>query len=262
MESYIKTPQSTIRYRISGSGPAIVLLHGYLEDLTIWDELTVELENDHTVLSIDLPGHGKSDCNMDTISMDFMADAVRAVMHYEQIDKTFLLGHSMGGYVSLAFAERYPNTLTGLCLLHSTPNADTEEKRAARMADIQLVKEGKKEQIVQSNIPRLFANQNLEKFSGEIEHIKTIARSTSDSGIIGALNGMAQRPDRNQVLAQAKYPVNMIFGKFDNLIPIEVVQLLQERHKKARTVILNNSGHMGFIEEPDNTAKAIRSILP
>jgi len=261
MEGYIELPKCTLRYRISGSGPAVVLLHGYLESLTIWEELTMELEPDYTVLAVDLPGHGKSICKEEVIGMDFMADSVSAVMRAVSISKAHLVGHSMGGYASLAFAERYPNWLTGLCLLHSTPNADTHEKRSARMADIKLVKEGKKEQIVENNIPRLFANHNQQKLMGEINHMKSIARSTSDSGIVGALNGMAQRPDRNHIIDQALFPVTMIFGKHDNLISMEVAQTLEERHRKARTIYLENSGHMGFIEEPEQTFSAIKSIL-
>lgn len=261
MEGYLELPTCTLRYRISGSGPALVLLHGYLENLTIWDELTVELESSYSVLTIDLPGHGKSICKQEVIGMDFMADCVSAVIRTAGMDKIYLIGHSMGGYVSLAFAERYPSWLKGLCLFHSTPNADNHEKRAARMADIKLVKEGNKEQIVQNNIPRLFANQNQERLAGEVEHIKSIARSTSDIGIVGALNGMAQRPDRNHIVDQATFPVTMIFGRFDNLISMEVAQNLEDRHKKARTVYLNNSGHMGFLEEPDQTISVISSFL-
>lgn len=261
MEGYIELPKCTLRYRITGSGPAVVLLHGYLENLTIWDELTVELETDYTILTVDLPGHGKSICKEEVIGMDFMADCVSAVMRSVSINKVHLIGHSMGGYASLAFAERYPNWLTGLCLFHSTPNADSHEKLAARMADIKLVRDGKKEQIVQTSIPRLFANQNHHRLSGEIEHMKSIARNTSDAGIIGALNGMAQRPDRNHVIEQALFPVTMIFGKYDNLISMEVAQALEERHKKAKTIYLENSGHMGFMEEPERTALAIKSVL-
>lgn len=261
MEGYIELPKCTLRYRITGSGPAVVLLHGYLENLTIWDELIIELETDYTILTVDLPGHGKSICKEEVIGMDFMADSVCAVLHSLSISKAFLIGHSMGGYASLAFAERYPNWLNGLCLLHSTPNADTHEKRAARMVDIQLVKEGKKEQIVQTNIPRLFANQNHDRLSGEIEHIKSIARDTSNAGIVGALNGMAQRPDRNHVIEKASFPVTMIFGKYDNLITMGVAQALEERHKNAKTIYLENSGHMGFIEEPERTVSVFKSIL-
>ncbi len=261
MEGYIELPQCTLRYQISGSGPAVVLLHGYLENLTIWDELTMELETDYTVLTIDLPGHGKSIYNQEVIGMDYMADCVSAVMHSVSSGKAYLIGHSMGGYACLAFAERYPNMLTGLCLFHSTPNADSHEKRETRMNDIKLVKEGKKEHIVETNIPRLFADQNRNRLSGEIEHIKNIARSTSNTGIIGALNGMAQRPDRNHVVEHAPFPVAMIFGKYDNLITMDIAKTLEERHRNAQIIYLNHSGHMGFIEEPDLTLDAIKSLL-
>lgn len=261
MEGYIELPICTIRYRLSGQGPVVILVHGYLESLEIWDDFVPKLESNFTVLTIDLPGHGKSVCKLQTISMDLMADSISAVMTNLNIKKAFMVGHSMGGYTSLAFAERYPNWLSGLCLLHSSTNADTAEKHQNRMNDIETVKDGGKKDLVYLSIPRLFANQNLEIMDDKVDKAIQVALGTSDQGIIGALNGMALRPDRNHIVDAVNFPVFFIFGKYDNLIPIEVATTLAERHKKARTVILNNSGHMGFIEEKDQTAAAITSFL-
>lgn len=261
MEGYIELPICTIRYLLSGQGPVVILVHGYLESLEIWDDFVPELESDFSVLRIDLPGHGKSVCKLQTISMELMADSISAVMTNLEITKAFMVGHSMGGYASLAFAERYPNWLSGLCLLHSSTNADTIEKRQSRMNDIETVKNGGAKDIVYLSIPRLFANQNSERMDDMVDKAIQIALATSDQGIIGALNGMALRPDRNHIVDAANFPVFFVFGKHDNLISAEVVASLAERHKKTRTVILNNSGHMGFIEERDQTIAAIKSFL-
>lgn len=261
MEGYIELPICTIRYRLSGQGPVVILVHGYLESLEIWDDFVPELESDFSVLRIDLPGHGKSVCKLQTISMELMADSISAVMTNLEITKAFMVGHSMGGYASLAFAERYPNWLSGLCLLHSSTNADTIEKRQSRMNDIETVKNGGAKDIVYLSIPRLFANQNSERMDDMVDKAIQIALATSDQGIIGALNGMALRPDRNHIVDAANFPVFFVFGKHDNLISAEVVASLAERHKNARTVFLNNSGHMGFVEEKDQTIAAIKSFL-
>ncbi|HQN99329.1 MAG TPA: alpha/beta fold hydrolase, partial [Bacteroidales bacterium] len=118
MEGYVELPICTIRYRLSGQGPAVILVHGYLENLEIWEDIVPDLEQNYTVLRVDLPGHGKSACKLQTISMDLMADSISAVMTTLDIKKAFMVGHSMGGYTTLAFAERYPNWLNGFCLLH------------------------------------------------------------------------------------------------------------------------------------------------
>ena len=261
MEDYVELPICTIRYRLSGQGPAVILVHGYLENLEIWEDIVPDLKKSYTVLRVDLPGHGKSACNHQTISMDLMADSISAVMTTLDIKKAFMVGHSMGGYTTLAFAERYPNWLNGFCLLHSSANADSSEKRQSRMNDIETVKNGGKRDLVYLSIPRLFAKQNLEKMDDIVDKFIKIGLSTPDQGIIGALNGMAKRPDRNYVIENANIPVFFIFGKHDNLISMEVAEALMERHKKARTVILNNSGHMGFVEEKDQTTAAITSFL-
>lgn len=261
MEGYIELPICTIRYRLSGQGPAVILVHGYLENLEIWEDIVPDLEQSYTVLRVDLPGHGKSVCKLQTISMDLMADSISAVMTNLGIKKAFMVGHSMGGYTTLAFAERYPNWLNGFCLLHSSANADSSEKRQSRMNDIETIKNGGKRDLVYLSIPRLFASQNLEKMDDLVDKFIKIGLNTTDKGIIGALQGMAQRPDRNHVIENATIPVFFIFGKYDNLITMEVAKTLIERHKKARTVILNNSGHMGFVEEKNQTTAAITSFL-
>lgn len=261
MEGYIELPICTIRYRLSGQGPAVILVHGYLENLEIWEDIVPDLEPYYTVLRVDLPGHGKSVCKLQTISMDLMADSISAVMINLGIKKAFMVGHSMGGYATLAFAERYPHWLSGFCLLHSSPNADTLEKHQSRMNDIETVKNGGKRDIVCLSIPRLFANQNVEKMDDLVDRFIRMALETSDKGIVGVLNGMAHRPDRNHVIENAIVPVFFIFGKFDNLIPQEVANSLAERHKKARVVMLNNSGHLGFVEEKNQTVAAITSFL-
>lgn len=261
MEGYIELPICTIRYRLSGQGPAVILVHGYLESLEVWDGIAPELEERYTVLRIDLPGHGRSVCRQQTISMELMADCIGAAMISLDIKRAFMLGHSMGGYATLAFAERYPGRLSGFCLLHSSPNADSAEKRRGRMGDAEAVRNGGKRELVSRSIPRLFASQNLLRMSGWVDRFIAIGLSTADEGIVGALNGMAQRPDRNHVVENADVPVLFIFGRHDNLITMEMVEQLLERHKKARAVILNSSGHMGFVEEKRQTTEAIMSFL-
>ncbi|MCB8963848.1 MAG: alpha/beta hydrolase [Bacteroidales bacterium] len=261
MDRFIDIPVCRIRYRLSGSGPVLLLIHGYLESLDIWDDFAASLEPDYTVLQIDLPGHGQSLCKLESIGMDLMADCVSAVLSELSFNKVFFVGHSMGGYVGLAFAERYPDLLTGLCLFHSTPNADTAEKYSSRMGDIEAIRNGAKCDIVYLSIPRLFAESNMDRMDDRLDWLLGIALATSDEGIIGALNGMAQRPDRNAILDSTAFPSFLLMGRYDNLIPMSVVDSLVQKHNKTRVEVLNNSGHLGFIEERDQAITAIRSFL-
>jgi pimeloyl-ACP methyl ester carboxylesterase len=131
----------------------------------------------------------------------------------------------------------------------------------SRKSDIDLVIHGRSDLIINRNIPNLFANDNHNDFKNEIAKAIEIANSTPDNGILGALRGMADRPDRNSVLEKLTNSTMMIFGVKDNLIPLSVAESLAQRHKKTRTVYLNNSGHMGFIEERDQALKAIISFV-
>ena len=121
-----------IGYKDIGSGPAIVLIHGFLETHEIWDKFDNELSKRFRVLSIDLPGHGLSDMHEEPYTMCKYAEAVKLIMDHENIKEAFIIGHSMGGYVSLAFSENYPEILSGLCLFHSSPISDNEDKKIAR----------------------------------------------------------------------------------------------------------------------------------
>ncbi|MHC1703125.1 MAG: alpha/beta fold hydrolase [Tenuifilaceae bacterium] len=261
MESFINSKKNLIHYNLIGSGHCVVLLHGYLENLEIWSGFAAELSKSYLVLTIDLPGHGNSVCNENCNTLEIMAKAVNDILDHLNISKALIVGHSMGGYAALPFAELFPSKTAGLCLFHSTPNSDNNDKKESRIREIQQIKSGEKQKVVSSSVPLRFATNNLKRLSSDVEYAKQMAMKTTDSGIILALEAMASRIDRNHVLENATYPTMMIFGEHDNLIPLKVARELEARHKKTRTVYLANSGHMGFIEEKDQALKAIRSFL-
>ena len=153
--------EGKVYYTEAGKGRAIVLLHGFMESLHIWDDYAKELSKRYRVICIDLPGHGKSDCFGYVHSMELMADAVNAVLEKLNLRKIFLAGHSMGGYTGLAFAEKYPDKIKGLCLFHSTANADSEERKENRNRALEIVKKNHKKFINQI-IPLWFAKENRE----------------------------------------------------------------------------------------------------
>lgn len=257
------TPQSIkknlLHHSISGKGPAIVLLHGFLESVDIWKSFARRLNNSFRVICIDLPGHGLSDNPGPVSSMDDMAEAVHIVLKSLNIKTCVMVGHSMGGYVTLAYAEKYPRTIRGFVLFHSQAAADNAEARTNRERTIKLVDKDH-HGFIKNFIPDLFDHSNVKKCSKEIENLKTLADKTPKEGIIAALEGMKIRPDRQHVLMNSKVPVLFIIGKNDRRIPAEIVipQILLPMHSEM--LLLDHVGHMGFIEAPGKTFDAVKGF--
>lgn len=252
---------SSVHFDDLGSGKVIVLLHGYLETMDIWEDFAKNLSKTYRVITIDIPGHGKSGKVNDVHDMDLMADAVNTVLTFLRVEKCFLVGHSMGGYVTLSFMAKYRYKLYGISLFHSTPFADSDEKKANRDREIALIREGKKDILFNTNIPKGFATDNLEKFVGEVNRAKAIGTQNSEEGIIALLEGMKVRADRQNMLKETGLPVLFILGKKDNYIPYDLMYGVAKRTATGEILTLENSGHMGFIEEPDVCLKTLSSFV-
>jgi pimeloyl-ACP methyl ester carboxylesterase len=252
---------TTVRFATHGKGKAVVLLHGYLESLEIWNSFASELAKKFQVISIDLLGHGRSGTLNGEASVELMAESVKAVLDYLNIKKSVIIGHSMGGYSMLAFAEMYPDRILGIGLFHSITWADLPEKREARDREIELVKQGKKELVINTNIPKGFADDNLEKLGEHVNQAKKIGFATSETGIIAALNAMKARKNRTYILDKIDVPVLFVAGKKDNYIPVERLLQLTNMPKKKYVAILENSGHMGFIEEKELALDEVENFL-
>jgi len=261
MTGEVKFKNTYIRYKVEGKGTDVVLLHGYLESMDIWTAFSGKLMKKFRVVSIDLPGHGQSGIISDVHTMEILAEAVKAVLDELDIKKCVLIGHSMGGYVTMAFADLFPDRLFGYSLFHSTPFRDTEEKKQNRNREIELVNQGKKELIINTNVPKAFANDNLEKLKIKVEQAVQIAGNTTDEGIKVILEGMKLRRDRSEILANSKIPVLIILGRKDNYIPFDLIKKRIKLNNKGEIYVLDNSGHMGFIEEMGNSLAALNSFI-
>lgn len=246
-----------VRINDQGKGNAIVLLHGYLETLEIWEAFAASLVKHYRVISLDLPGHGLSGWNGDVHTMEFMADTVKGVLDKLNVKGCILVGHSMGGYVALAFAKKYNDVLKGLCLFHSSPNPDTEEKKVNRDREIALIREDKLGLIASQAIPNIFAPDNVKRFAETIEEIKVNVEFADKDGIIACLEGMKQREDMNDFLLDYTKPLLLIVGKGDNLISWDVSESMIAKFKNAAVLVLENSGHIGFLEEPEESEKSL-----
>ncbi len=261
MQKSIAYREIDLVYSDSGEGPCIVLLHGYLESGEIWNHFVDQFSGACRFIVPDLPGHGASGTWGKTHSMDDLARAVHSILEAEGIGKVFLAGHSMGGYVTMAFAALFPEKLLAYSLVHSTPFADTQEKQEMREREISLILCGKKRQIILVNIPKAFASDNLERMSREVEVAKQIALENPDKGVIALLNGMKERSDRTETMQDPSIPLLLIGGMKDNYIPVEVFDRLNSLAPHATVLRLEESGHMGFMEEPERVSRAIVELL-
>jgi pimeloyl-ACP methyl ester carboxylesterase len=261
MGHYFRSGNGNIHYSDQGSGGVIVLLHGYLETSEVWKSFAARLSTKFRVISIDLPGHGRSDIYAAEHTMEFMATVVKELITSLGFKKIFFIGHSLGGYVSLAFTELFPDMLSGYCLFHSHPFADSPEAVINREREIKLVKAGRKDMMYPDNVSKMFASSNLINFAEAFQRSKQIASSISGEGIISVLRGMILRPSRLSIIEEGRVPCLWILGKMDNYINCDQIQAKVKLPVNAETVILNNSGHMGFVEQEDLSLNAIESFI-
>jgi pimeloyl-ACP methyl ester carboxylesterase len=248
MIKYASFRQIPVRFSDTGKGRVLVLIHGFPETLEVWEEFSVKLSRHFRVIAIDLPGHGETPCIGYVHSMELFAECIKAVMDGLGLRRYLLAGHSMGGYAALAFAELFPDSLSGLCLVHSNSLSESPEKKADRDRAIALVKKDSKH-YVNELISTLFAPQNVSLFKEDIRELKHMAQGISRQGIVNALEGMKERPKRDWVLQYATYPILFIAGRHDRIVPWTLIQKQTAQVKQASVLLLENSGHMGFIEE-------------
>jgi pimeloyl-ACP methyl ester carboxylesterase len=252
--------KGNVTFSDTGKGRVVVLLHGFLGSHQIWENTIHALSKSFRVIAIDLPGHGQTDCFGYVHTMELMAKCVKSVMDSLRLKKYVIIGHSMGGYASLAFADLFPDNIKGLCLFHSTAYADSESKKKDRARSIKLVKSNHK--IYTSEVVKnLFATKNFKYLKNEIKFAQNIAAKTSKQSITAALEGMKDRPNRDIILALAQYPIMMVIGELDNVLPRE--QLLEQLNviKNKHLLYLEHDGHMGFLESPSQTNIALKKFL-
>ena len=221
------------------------MLHGFLENKGMWDFYIPEFTKKNRVITIDLLGHGETECLSYVQTMEDNADAVHAVLSELRIRKAIFVGHSMGGYVALAFAELYPDTIKGLVLLNSTAKADSAERKTNRDRAIKAVKQSFIN-FVSLSIANLFSESNRVRLSSEIEKVKKEALKTPLQGIVASLEGMKIRQDREVLLHLTPYPKLLILGEKDPVLNYEEAK--EQIEKTTVKMVTFPDGHMSHIE--------------
>ena len=254
---YTDKSGNRIAYTDRGEGDTIILLHGYLESLLVWERFSANLALYFRVLSVDLPGHGQSDVVSEEHSMEMMAECIAGLLDFLGIEKIMLTGHSLGGYVALAFLELFPERLKGYCLFHSHPFADSDEAVEKREREIAIVEAGKKNIMYPGNIIKMFSPDNLVIMKDEVERLNGIASLTPDDGIIAVLRGMISRPSRLHLLEAGRVPLLMILGLHDQYIDYGKITSSVRLPANSTMITLFESGHLGFVEEPERSASVV-----
>lgn len=233
----------------------LVLLHGFLEDSRMWDGLSQAWNTHGPVLMIDLPGHRQSDSFAVVHTMELMAEAVDAVVQFCQLPSFHLLGHSMGGYVALAYAELRPEKLEQLGLFFSTPKADSPARQVMRDKAAELVQQNHNS-FIRASIPQLFDTTMHEPFQPAIHRQINQSLDMSVEGIVAAIQGMKIRKDRTHILESGAISVGVFAGKLDTIIPFDST----EKWSLAKGVnyrYISPSGHMGHITHQEGCKEEV-----
>lgn len=262
MKKQIQLAQSdvTLSYEISGNGFPVILLHGFGEDSRIWSGQVAHLKNFCQCIVPDLPGSGKSG-RLPEGSMELYAEAVFEMTSAENLDRFILIGHSMGGYIALAFAEKYPAKLAGLGLFHSSAYADDEEKKATREKGIRFIKEFGSAKFLEPATTGLFSEATKEKRPELIKEIIDRYANFQAESLVQYYEAMMARPDRTNIIKKIGVPVIFILGKFDAAVPL--ARGLEQTHLPdiCYIHICQKSGHMGMLEETTECNRALEKYL-
>lgn len=249
-----------LNFEINGAGKEnLVLLHGFMENTTIWKYMEPFLSDKFTIIKIDLPGHGKSDIIAEVQSMELMADAVKEVCDHLQISNFHLLGHSMGGYISLAYAEKYPKDLKTMTLFFSTYFADDEEKKKTREKSLRIIKEAFPN-YAKAGIPNLFNSNEFDVLESEIDFAKEVALSTNNMGALASTKGMIERTDKSKVMENFEGKILVIAGKHDNAVRTSATIENLPDSTNIKSYVLD-CGHNGHLEKPSICGEIINTEL-
>lgn len=247
----------------------IILLHGFCGSSQYWQKICPLLSDEYRIIIPNLRGHGGSSSPEGTYTMEVMADDIAQLMESLQIEKAIMFGHSLGGYVTVAFAEKYPEKLKGFALIHSTVRPDSDEMKEKRMDDIAEIQKKGIMAFVRKTIPDLFNEEKLDEMREDVNELIHVGQQMKAEAAISTIEGMMQRSDRSHVLAEAKFPVLLVAGEADGLIApddsFSVTKLDEAETTYSYPHILETTfedvGHMSLLEVSDQLARVMSTYL-
>ena len=259
MNKELSYQSKKIIYHVYGKGKPVMLIHGFGETHEVWNTQVDFLKDKFCLIVPELPGSG-SDI-IDDMSMEGMAEVMKEILLKEKISGLPIIGHSMGGYILLALAEKYPELISALGLFHSTAYADSDEKKATRQKGIEFINKNGAFEFIKTSTPNLFSPNSKEQMAESIKKYIDSLDTFSPEALVKYYQSMMQRPDRTDVIRKTKVPVLMIMGKHDVAVPLN--DGLKQCHlpEKVYIHILRQSGHLGMLEEPATTNCILEKFL-
>lgn len=250
---------TTIAYESQGEGDVLVLLHGFCGSSAYWEQVMPLLSKQYRVIAPDLRGHGLSDAPLGAYTIEQMADDVAGLLEQLSVERYTLLGHSMGGYVTLSLAQRYAGRLNGFGLIHSTAYPDSEEAKEKRLQAVSVIGTEGITPFVDGLVPGLFAPANAASHEAALDRAKEIGYKTPPQGASGAALAMRERIDRRDVLSATTLPVLLVAGEDDRLIPLE--RTFTAEGSNVTKAVIKGAGHMSMYEAPEQLAAVISDFL-
>lgn len=268
-EKYFQYQGATIFYRTTGQGKTVVLLHGFGEAGDVWEYQITALQNNYRLIIPDIPGSGKSKL-VANANIETYAEIINELLNYERsgvtplgsdLEGVSLIGHSMGGYIALAFAEKYPGQLNSIGLFHSSAFADTEEKKSIRKKAIEFMQKKDALTFLKTSIPGLFNEKNKEANEPFMKLLMDKATGFTSAALIQYYNAMIERPDRMHVLKSFAKPVLFIIGEHDKAVPLQSSLEQCYLPEISHVHILEQAAHMGMYEQTSKANKVLINFL-
>lgn len=253
----VRCEGTNICYSDQGQGEVIVLLHGFCGSSKYWEKV-IPLLSSYRVIAPDLRGHGSSDAPLGAYTIEQMANDVLSLLDALKISKVTLLGHSLGGYITLSFAQRYASRLNAFGLIHSTAYADSDEAKEKRLKAVSAIQSQGITEFVDSLVPGLFAPETANSAPQLLQRAREIGYKTPPQGAVGAALAMRERPDRRDVLSASTLPVLLVAGEQDGLVPAE--KTFTTNKPNVTQVLIPDAGHMSLFEQPERLASAIKEF--
>ena len=256
--SYNETYKISYQYREGKR--YLLLIHGYLQSSIVWKTFIDHLPPDIGIIAIDLPGHGGSSLWGDNFFKP-LAHAISQLLEHHKIDMINAVGHSMGGYMALEFMRSFPHLVSTVTLLNSTPLPDSEKRAKSRVRELQVINQGRLHLVLNNHFDRLFAPQNRDRLKDKAQLYNELAKKISPKSMHQSVTTMANRGSYTSDCERTKTPITIIYGEFDELLLIDRVMLCKSILPKINYVLMNNSGHTPFEEQPNETVSVILNTI-
>jgi pimeloyl-ACP methyl ester carboxylesterase len=258
---FIHSGHIQLHYRLAGEGMPLLFVHSFGVDGNTWQNQIDYFKDKYKLIIPDLPGSGKSVMDHEPWTIDRFADILKLIFDEESIEDCTMIGHSIGGYITLAFEDKFPGYLSGFGLFHSTAFADSEEKKQQRIRGIEFIKEYGPQLFLKQTLPGLFTEQFRKQNAAVISALLEAAKSFSAESLIAYYEAMMNRPDRSDVLKQSVKPVLLIMGEEDKAVPL--ADSLQQCSFAERSLIkiLPQVVHMGMLEAKDECNKTLGDFM-